>query len=176
MRRPYVGMLTRDFYLDKIDFTQIHVDDIACALSKQCRFAGNLHRFYSVAQHSTLVSYFVPRELALWGLMHDASEAYIGDLIRPVKYLEGMNAYRALENSIMVAVAIKFELLWPMPAAVKEVDDRLLWTEDRDLRKRRWFDRPCFDFTIRPVTPAQAEYEFYRRYTELTSAQKDKGK
>jgi len=87
MKRPgwiqtYTG---KPFYFDNIDSNEICIEDIAHALSNICRFGGHTPFHYSVAQHSLLVSRLVPREYALEALLHDATEAYIGDMVTPLK-------------------------------------------------------------------------------------------
>jgi hypothetical protein len=106
---------------------EIEIEDIAQALSKQCRYAGHTKRFYSVAEHCVHLYWKLPREFKLWGLLHDASEAYLTDIIRPVKsYLTG---YLDLEEKLMRAVAERFYMKWPMPPMVKEFDNRILLDE-----------------------------------------------
>lgn len=114
----------------------IDIRDIALSLSKQCRFIGHTKEFYSVAQHSVIVSKIVSPENALWGLLHDAAEAYIGDISRPVKkclQTVAPGALISLENGIEAAVAERFGLPWPMPAEVKHADIVAVFTEKRDL-------------------------------------------
>ncbi|MFG0247924.1 MAG: phosphohydrolase, partial [Phycisphaeraceae bacterium JB051] len=75
--QTYTG---KAFYPLREDPGIIDIRDIAHALSLQCRFNGHCSDFYSVAQHSVHVSEVVPQAFALWGLLHDAAEAYMSDL------------------------------------------------------------------------------------------------
>lgn len=109
----------------------MHISDVAIALAKQCRFNGHCKGFYSVAQHCVLVSHMVPEYFAREGLMHDAPETWIGDLVTPVKYR--CDDYLRIEEGVEVVVARRFALVHPMPATIKKADLRALATEKRDL-------------------------------------------
>jgi uncharacterized protein len=100
----------------------IDIRDIAHALSRLCRYNGHCGGFISVARHSIWVSDVLPRELALWGLLHDAPEAYLGDMTRPVKRQEAMEEFRAADERLEQVVAEKFGLEYPMPIEVHEAD------------------------------------------------------
>lgn len=86
---------------------QISLEDIAKALSKLCRFGGQLNSFYSVAQHSVLVCQLAPAELRAYALMHDATEAYVGDVIKPLKVVIG-DVYRQVEERFHRAICERF--------------------------------------------------------------------
>lgn len=106
---------------------EIEIDDIAHALSHLCRYAGHCRKFYSVAQHSVLVARALPPEHQRWGLLHDATEAYLVDVPRPVKpYLSG---YHHAEERLMQTIISRFDLDPAMPAEVKRVDDAILADE-----------------------------------------------
>lgn len=112
----------------------IFLHDIAWSLSRLCRFGGhtNTDQIYSVAQHSYHVSYEVPAEHALAGLMHDAHEAYLGDITRPVKdVIEQLTggAFARFETKLQLAVFEAFGIAWPIPETVNEADLTLLATE-----------------------------------------------
>lgn len=146
----------------------IRTGDIAHGLSMICRFGGHVREFYSVAQHSVLVSHAVPPRHALWGLLHDATEAYLGDMIRPLKL--SMPAYQEVEKRLEAVIAEVFNLPMPMPREVKHADNMLLMTERRDLLPvhREWSPRAePLPGVIVPWTPARARAEFMDRFVEL---------
>ena len=114
----------------------ICLGDIAHALSQQCRFAGHCKKFYSVAEHCVHVSHLVPPDFRKHALLHDAGEAYLMDIPRPLKKHMGflMNGhfmpYRAIEEHLMEIIAAHFGIRWDgMPPEVREVDNRMLVTE-----------------------------------------------
>lgn len=104
--------------------------DIAHALGMICRYGGHSREFYSVAEHCVLMSHAVPEADALWALLHDAAEAYVIDLPRPLKY--ALPDYRAIEDRVMGAVCERFDLGGPCPPAVKAADLRIL-RDERDV-------------------------------------------
>lgn len=116
-------------YLDVFnpDPEMICIEDIAHSLAHQCRFGGHLPQFYSVAQHSYFVSKMVDKEYELIGLMHDASEAYLLDIPRPIK--KKLPCYKAIENSLMEVIAKKFGFQYPFPMEIKEADETRLFFE-----------------------------------------------
>lgn len=109
----------------------VDIIDIAHALSHLCRYGGHTDRFYSVAQHSLLVSHAVEKQHALWGLLHDASEAYIADIIRPLKV--HMPDYYEIERGVMNAVCDRFGLPHEMPQNVKDIDNGIIYDEKKFL-------------------------------------------
>ena len=149
---------------------EINIEDIAHALSMLCRYGGHVRQFYSVAEHSIRVCELCPPEYAVWGLLHDAAEAYMVDLPRPIKrYSEIGRLYREAEDRLMIAICERFGLTWqdPMPEPVERADKGMLWVESRDLMP----PNPCWEkwrtLTTgreRPIettaTPAIAEAAF----------------
>jgi uncharacterized protein len=154
----------------------ISIEDIAHALSNVCRFNGHVKSFYSVAQHSVIVSENCNPEYALHGLLHDASEGLsLGDLPTPIKKLKEFDFYRKVEANLQTMVYRKFGLELYEPKDVKEADERALITEMRDLMApaaSNWkSDKKPFDFKIEPLLPNQAKELFIERFYELTNSQ-----
>jgi len=151
--------------------------DISWALSMQCRFNGHCSEFYSVAEHSFLVSHMVPKEHALCGLLHDATEAYMGDMISPLK--DVFPEFRILEQKLWVKLANHFGLPEKMPAAVHQSDIELLYNEARILMVskgdnwKEWLkgvDPDNVPMISLPLwSPQEARDAFLGRYYELVN-------
>lgn len=151
----------------------IEIGDIAHGLSHICRFAGQTKVFYSVAQHSVHVSRIVPIEYARWGLLHDAAEAYLGDVPAPVKAVAGMEGYMDLEEELMAAVAARFGLPPPpMPECVFEADRQALADEFGSLCRLHHADVERLtglspNTRIEAVSSVEAKRMFLDRFEEL---------
>ncbi len=157
---------------------EIDIHDIAHALSMQCRYAGHCVRFYSVAEHSVLVArYLMARRYrdrgvtARTGLMHDATEAYLVDVPRPVKrFLAG---YKEAESNVWAAVAARFDLPVDMPKAVHDADNRILWDEQaQNMRpcKAKWSGIPDpLGIELKFWSPVEAEVMFMATFHQLFS-------
>lgn len=138
----------------------ICIEDIAHALSNQCRFGGHLPKFYSVAQHSFLCSQIVSEEFKLQALLHDASEAYLLDIPRPIK--QGLRNYKEIEDKLMILISEKFGFNYPLEKSVKRVDEELLqfeW-EHLMLKKPLISNFVCW-------SPEYAKEKFMETYTKL---------
>lgn len=161
----------RSFNLAQPEQSTISLMEIAHALSHICRFTGHTTKFYSVAQHSLFVSRIVPPHLAAQGLMHDAHEAFIGDVSAPLKSL--LPDYREVELRVEAAVRSRFGLPLKFDTAVKHADLVALATEQRDLMPR---DRTVWTVLqgiaaqpeeIEPLTADEAFDAFITRAFEI---------
>ncbi len=171
--QTYTGRRIDPFALDPGD---VVVEDIAHALSLTTRFGGHARCFYSVAQHSLLVSELCGAKCRLWGLMHDAAEAYLGDMPKPLK--SRMGFFQKLEEQALTIIAGVFGLTFPLPAEVKKYDVAALEFEARqlmgDVSGWMWFDsegpKVADEIGRRflTLTPEQAESEFLMRFEELS--------
>jgi len=150
--------------------------DIAHALSLLCRYGGHLDRFYSVAEHCVLMSEWVAPENALAALLHDATEAYVVDVPRPLKrYLP---EYRSIEDAVWNAICLRFHVAGDLPAEVKEADNRIILTERNALMSNAgvWAQ----DGIVEPLpvaivgwSPAEAELVYQGRLAELMAVKYD---
>lgn len=166
--QTYTGL----FYPMDPRVDEVVPEDIAHALSMVCRFGGHVKVFYPVAEHCVLMSEAVDPDLALWALLHDAAEAFLGDLVRPVKY--AIPDYRAIEYRLMRVIAERFGLTWPCPPQIKAADFGMLRAE-RDVLMG---DPPLpwvstenvapLNVPIAGWCPEYAERRFLGRLAELT--------
>lgn len=151
------------------DFT---IDDIAHGLSNICRYSGQCESFYSVAEHSLLVS-----ETAigyeLEALMHDAAEAFLGDITRPLKQM--LPDYKRLEADVERAIFLRFGIQLPVPLEVKQADLRVLAAEQRQIMPRGTDDWLCGQHItpatviVRNLAPTEAKREWLERFHALHS-------
>ena len=138
----------------------IRIEDIAHALSNQCRFGGHLPKFYSVAQHSIMCSKFVDNESKLQALLHDASEAYLLDIPKPIKLK--LPNYKVCEDGLMKLIAEKFGFNPEFSQSTKEVDEYLLqWEWSTLMLGRKIFPE------IKCLWPGEAEELFLTTFDEL---------
>ena len=147
---------------------EVFIEDIAHALSMQCRYGGHCRRFYSVAEHSVHVARSVPREHARWALLHDASEAYVVDVPRPLKrFLAG---YKPAEDRVMAAICARFSLPEDMPTEVDVIDKRIVTDERANLSTSfaRWDSTPePIGVDLNYWLPAQARAVFLAEFRWL---------
>lgn len=163
----------RPFWPASPHIDDVRIGDIANGLCRICRFNGQLDpniEHYSVAQHSVLVSYIVPPEYAIEGLMHDAAEAYAGDMIRPLKKLDTF--FQKTELTIDQVIRAKYGLPALCSDVVKRADNIAVATERRDLLPEQidvdWGEpvEPHPEI-IRPMRAFQARDLFFARALEL---------
>lgn len=148
---------------------QFDIKDIAYALSNTCRFNGHCAGFYSVAEHSVAVALRLPRNLRLAGLLHDATEAYLGDIPSPIKQF--LPDYKVIEERFETALEKAFGLDdFPDRAAVKEADIDALFTEAHFLIPSQGKDWAYFqgpkkfevNHRLKPVClPPQAAFQLF---------------
>ena len=160
------------------DHRYIDVKDIAHALANLCRFGGHCRQFYSVAQHSVLVSLWCDPEDGMWGLLHDAAEAYLGDLSSPIKHYGGDfgEYYRRAEAVLLQTVSTHFGLPPAIPSSVHRADRWLLAAEARDLMGDPEWAQEVRTSVSPPLErvpeidvwePRRARSEFLLRYYQL---------
>lgn len=157
-----------------------NIELVAHHLAMNCRYGGAVRHFYSVAEHSVLVSHFVPPQFALHGLLHDRGEAVTGDFIKPLKVLPAFEEIRRIEDLNAAAMDVHFGLRWTAAAhrAVDEADRRIVIDECLALipKGREYLLRKGYDLNeklgadIAAYSPERAEVAFLLRWFELTGS------
>lgn len=160
----------RKFDVISCELDEIEIEDIAHGLSHICRFGGQIPTFYSVAQHSFEMSYLAPEIYQLEALMHDASEAYLGDVCKHLKDLLG-SSYKTLEYDLMIKIATKFKFAYPSPPVIKVLDNDMLETEFKQIWRKRDPEIPSYghelEIKLRPTNSHLAKGIFLERYHSL---------
>lgn len=175
--RGWMGTYTgRKFFPLDPHAEDVDIRDIARGLSMTCRYAGQVKRFYSVAEHCYHVSVHVNQQFAREGLLHDSSEAYIGDMIRPLKHQPEMQEFRRAEAAIEYAVTKRFGLrAVAAHEAVKAIDNTILVDEIKALSACPEYylvspglgDVEPLGIELSCWSPTHAEKMFLHRYEEL---------
>jgi len=156
----YSGLTLNIFDPKPESFT---IEDIAQGLSNTSRFGGQIQNFYSVAQHSYYVSMDLKGEKQLWGLLHDASEAYIQDIITPLK--NRLEVYRDIEDKMMIAIAKAFNL---PNEFLLELDDKTSDIKRIDHKQFLWEWEHLKVGNVKGWLPEEAKTKFLKRYDLLT--------
>ena len=162
----------RRLYLHNPSPSQILIDDIAHGLAHQCRFNGQTNQFYSVAQHSVIVASILPPELKLAGLLHDAAEAYLGDIVQPLKEL--LPDFAEIESRFAEVIGDRFNVDLKHNDAIKKADLIALATERRDLMPMEIVEWESLigvmplNKSIYPLSPEKAKARFIDYYLKLT--------
>ncbi len=152
----------------------VHIEDIAHGLAFQCRFNGQTRSFYSVAQHSLFVAALVPARLKLAALLHDAAEAYLGDMVKPLKAL--FPEFSRMEQAVMAIIGQRFGTAGFDAPAIKRADLIALATEKRDLMPNSCEPWPTLSgiapvpARIQPLAPHEAKAAFLERFEEFGGA------
>ena len=159
------------FYPLNPELNKINIFEIAHALSNLCRFGGHVKEFYSVAEHCVNLSHVVSPENSLAALLHDATEAYVVDVPRPIK--KYLNNYRDIEDNVAKLIADKYQLDSIYPDEVREADTRILLNERNALipRHETWgideVFEPLENVTINCYKPKSAEWKYIARFDNL---------
>jgi uncharacterized protein len=169
---PYVSTFSGNrFYPLEPRIDRVAIEDIAHGLAYQCRFNGQTQEFYSVAQHSLLVSSLVPTDLRLAALLHDAAEAYLGDMVKPLKVL--LPEFAAIEDKVGAIIATAFGVDFSNYGPIKRGDLIALATEKRDLMPHS-AERWAYLDGIAPVaqrivtmSPGEAKRAFLAEFERL---------
>lgn len=155
------------------DPSTIDIGDIAHALSMNCRFNGHCRKFYSVAEHCVLMSQMVDPRFAMFALMHDAAEAYLTDVPRPIK--PHLGDYRGIEDRLLDTICHRFAITLSADhmEAIKEGDLRMLAAERSQIMPPHPGEWEClrgieeYPIVIEGWSPGEAKQRFANRYLDL---------
>lgn len=149
----------------------ICIEDIAHALSNTARFGGHLNEFFSVAQHCLIVEEQCKDEEKLWGLLHDSSEAYLSDVVTPLKKSEIFKGYKIVEKQLEKVIFEKFGLYGDIPKSVDIIDKSSFYIEIANFYSHWPKDKldQLPSYPVKAMTSAEAEVAFLKRFYELIS-------
>jgi hypothetical protein len=150
--------------------SEFTIEDIAHGLGNICRYSGQCRRFYSVAEHSILVSE-TAEGFEFEALLHDAAEAFLGDITRPLKQM--LPEYKRIEAEVERAILDRFGVVWPLPTEVKQADLRVLAAEQKQIMPEGtdgWVRGQKVDpapIIVRHLPPEEAKRVFLARFEAL---------
>lgn len=153
--------------------SEFTVDDIAHGLANICRYSGQCSRFYSVAEHSLLVS-DTATGFEFEALLHDAAEAFLGDITRPLKQM--LPEYKRIEAEVERAILERFGVQWPLPPQIKQADLRVLAAEQRQIMPEGtdgWVRGQKVEpalVVVQHLSPDEAKRRFLQRFDELRAS------
>lgn len=163
----------RYFHFEKPDEFDWNIEDIAHGLSNQCRYGGHSRVFYSIAQHSEIASRNAPPGFELEALLHDGHEAFVLDVMTPLKIL--IPQYRTIEDAAERAMRRNYGLPEHITPEVKRIDLVMLATEKRDIMAEDDSNWSILDGVepleekISPIFPSMAKLRFVARFIELVA-------
>lgn len=176
-RGPWIQtFLGNKFYFLEPEKSHISSRDITHSLSNLCRYTGHCIRPYTVAEHCILLSYNVPDKYKQWALLHDAAEAYIGDISGPLKQTIKLVSpiISNLEERILKHIANQLDLEWPISQEVIDADHSILYIEQKyifstNIPWEGYSTKGLITDKITPLfyTPYEAEAVFEQRWKEL---------
>lgn len=178
LESPFIPTFTgKVFNVEVPSSHDVTIRDIAHSLSMQCRFGGHCQQFYSVAEHSVILSRLVEKKFALCALLHESSHAYIHDVVITLQYL--LPGYQEMANRIWAMVAKRFHLPSVIPVAIRNADLKLRASEIEYLllpTTRAWL-QGVTPFTLEELgvrhskqlgmLPREAHRQFLARFAEL---------
>ena len=150
--------------------SEFTIDDIAHGLANICRYAGQCSRFYSVAEHSILVS-DTAKGFEFEALLHDAAEAFLGDITRPLKQM--LPEYKRIEAEVERAILDRFGVPSPLAPQIKQADLRVLAAEQKQIMPEGtdgWVRGQKVEpapIVVRHLSPDEAKHVFLDRYEAL---------